>query len=76
MVKNINYINLLCWICRFDIEDDEETQLNSAFVEQTQIPDTSRPSPPPRDVYREGKIHYNDLVLKCILLHHRCIPYS
>ncbi|XP_022146858.1 sister chromatid cohesion 1 protein 1-like [Momordica charantia] len=39
---------------RFDIEEDEETHLNFAFGEQTQIPDTSRPSPPPQDMHREG----------------------
>lgn len=64
MVKRINSINFLSWICRFDIEEDEETQLNFASVDQTQIRDTFRSSPPPQDKYQEGKIHFHVLVLK------------
>ncbi|XP_038891624.1 sister chromatid cohesion 1 protein 1 [Benincasa hispida] len=39
---------------RFDIEEDEDTQPNFASVDQTQIPDTVRPSSPPQEKYPEG----------------------
>ncbi|KAI3517456.1 hypothetical protein L1887_16671 [Cichorium endivia] len=34
---------------RFDIDGDEETQVNSSFHEHTDIPDTLIPSPPPQN---------------------------
>ncbi|XP_050946545.1 sister chromatid cohesion 1 protein 1 [Cucumis melo] len=39
---------------RFDIEEYEDTQPDFASVDQTQIPATVRPSPPPPDKYPEG----------------------
>ncbi|KAL7587077.1 sister chromatid cohesion 1 protein 1 [Lactuca sativa] len=34
---------------RFDIDEDEETQVNSAFHDHTDIPNTLIPSPPPQE---------------------------
>lgn len=44
-------------ICRFDIEGDEETQLNFTSGEHTQIPTTLIPSPPLQDEPQRGRDH-------------------
>lgn len=42
-------------VCRFDIEGDEDTQMNFTSGEHTQIPTTLKPSPPPQEEPQRGQ---------------------
>lgn len=45
----------LWMVCRFDIEGDEDTQMNFTSGEHTQIPTTLKPSPPPQEEPQRGQ---------------------